>query len=121
MLSDPRHGDLASNPDALGPAHRLHEALFRPVLFAGAVPELVLVEAATVIALIVLVGLHLATLALAALYATVVHSTVVWVTAQDPQMPAIYLRSLGGKDYYAPHAAPFAAAPSVRPSIPPVH
>jgi type IV secretory pathway TrbD component len=112
------HVDLAAVEDPRTLAHVIHEALHRPVLFAGTTPELVLMEATTVIALILLVGLHLVTLALAALYATVVHATAVWVIAHDPQMPAVYLRSLASQDYYAPHASPFAVAPPVRPSIP---
>lgn len=96
----------------------MHEALYRPVLFAGSAPEFVIIEVATIFALVFLVGLHVVTLVLVVFYATVVHSTAVWVTSQDPQMAAIYLRSLAAKDFYAPHAAPFASTPAARPSIP---
>ena len=99
-------------------AHIVHEALYRPVLFAGAAPEFVIIEVATIFALVFLVGLHIATLVLVVFYATVVHAAAVWVTTQDSQMAAIYLRSLMAKDFYAPHAAPFASTPAVKPAIP---
>lgn len=105
-------------PPAATEAHPIHAALIRPVLFAGAMPELLILEVATVFALLFVVGLHLATVLLAAVYAFVIHALAVWITARDPQMLAIYLRSLTTKDFYVPHATVFAAAPSVHPAIP---
>jgi type IV secretory pathway TrbD component len=101
--------------------HVIHEALYRSVLFAGAAPEFVIVEVATIFGLVFLVGLHVGTLILALFYATAGHALAVWVTAQDPQMAAVYLRSLAGKDFYASHAVPLAAIPAARPAFPRIH
>lgn len=98
--------------------HRIHASLYRPITYAGATPELVITEAAIIIALVFVVGLHLTTLALAVFFATVVHSMAVWITARDPQMIPIYLRSLRFRDFYAPHASPHACGGRVFPAIP---
>lgn len=98
--------------------HPIHASLYRPITYAGATPELVITEAAIIIALIFVVGLHLTTLALAVFFATVVHSIAVWITARDPQMIPIYLRSLRFRDFYAPHASPHARGGRVLPAIP---
>jgi hypothetical protein len=45
-----------------------------------------------------------ATVGLALVYATVVHAVAVWVTATDPMMSRINLRSLSVQDCYAPTA-----------------
>src|SRR6476661_5894343 len=91
--------------------HPIHASLHRPVLFAGAEPPAVIVEVCTAFALVFGVGLHVATLLLAGFYLTVVHGLMVWVAKQDPQMSALYLRSLSGRDFYAPHAGIQASTP----------
>jgi type IV secretory pathway TrbD component len=103
------------------PSHVIHESLYRPVLFAGVAPGLAMLEVSTVFALVFLVGLHVFTFMLVALYIVVLHPLAVWVTARDPHMPAMYLRTLGMRDYYVPHAAPFTITPPSRPSIPTAH
>ena len=99
-------------------AHVIHPALYRPVLFAGAEPAVVVVEVTTAFALVFGVGLHVATVLLAVFYLTVVHALMVWVAKQDPQMTALYVRSLASRDFYPPHASVHAAPPPVHPSIP---
>ena len=99
-------------------AHVIHASLFRPVLFAGAEPPVVMLEMATGFALIFGIGLHWATVALAVFYVTVVHSLMVWVAKQDPQMTALYIRSLSGRDFYPPHSASIEATPRMSSSIP---
>lgn len=105
-----------------GPAtpsrHAIHASLCRPVLFLGAEPGVVIVEAAVVLALLFVVGVHVATVAVAVFYVTVVHGAVVRVTASDPQISAVYVRSLFARDYYPPHAQLRAGPPPVRPSLP---
>ena len=64
------------------------------------------------------VGLHVATILLAAFYLTVVHAVMVWVATQDPQMTVLYVRSLGRRDFYPPHASVHGAGLPVHPSIP---
>ena len=98
--------------------HVIHAALYRPVLFAGAEPAVVVLEATTAFALVFGVGLHVATVLLAVFYLTVVHAVLVWVAQQDPQMIGLYIRSLSARDFYPPHASVHAAPPPVHPSIP---
>ena len=98
--------------------HVVHSSLYRPVLFAGAEPAVVIVELSTAFALVFGVGLHAATVVLAVLYLTVVHGVMVWVAKQDAHMTALYVRSLSAGDYYAAHAEIDAANPVVRPSLP---
>src|SRR5919206_5388131 len=107
----------AACTSALEP-HPIHASLYRPVLFAGAEPAVVVLEVTTAFALVFGVGLHVATVLLAAFYLTAVHAVMVWVAAQDPHMTALYVRSLGGRDFYPPHGGIHGAPPSVRPSLP---
>ena len=96
----------------------IHGSLHRPVLFAGAEPAVVVLEAAAAFALVFGVGLHMATVLLAAFYLTVVHAVMVWVAKQDPQMTVLYVRSLGSRDFYFPHSGLHGASPVVHSSIP---
>jgi type IV secretory pathway TrbD component len=110
------------SPDRQGAieAHVVHPSLYRPVLFAGAEPAVVVMEVTTAFALVFGVGLHVATVLLAAFYLTVVHSLMVWVAKQDAHMIALYVRSLSARDFYPPHGSPHASSPPVHPSIPAV-
>jgi type IV secretory pathway TrbD component len=98
--------------------HVVHASLYRPVLFAGAEPAVVMLELTTSFALVFGIGLHVATVLLALFYLTVVHSVMVWVARQDSQMSMLYVRSLSGRDFYPPHGAIHGPPPPVRPSIP---
>jgi type IV secretory pathway TrbD component len=98
--------------------HAVHASLYRPVLFAGAEPPVVVLEVTTAFALVFGVGLHTATVLLAVFYLTVVHGVMVWVATQDPHMTMLYVRSLAARDYYPPRAGAWAPAPPCRPSIP---
>lgn len=99
-------------------AHVIHASLYRPVLFAGAEPAVVVLEMTTAFALVFGIGLHVATVLLAVFYVTVVHSVMVWVAKQDAHMTALYVRSLSARDFYAPHAGLPAPSPVAFPSIP---
>jgi type IV secretory pathway TrbD component len=99
-------------------AHVIHASLYRPVLLAGVEPSVAVLEGTTAFALVFGVGLHVATVLLAVFYLTVVHAVMVWVATQDPQMTVLYVRSLGRRDFYPPHASVHAAPPPVHPSIP---
>ena len=103
--------------DALD-VHVIHASLYRPVLFAGAEPAVVVLEVTTAFALVFGIGLHVATVLLAVFYLTVVHSLMVWVAKQDAHMTALYVRSLSSGDFYPPHASVRASPPPVHPSIP---
>jgi type IV secretory pathway TrbD component len=98
--------------------HVIHASLWRPILLAGAEPGFVIMEAAIVMGLLIVVGIHVVTVALAAVYATVVHAGAVWVTSQDPQISAVYLRSLVAQDYYPAVARVSARGSGIRMSMP---
>ena len=98
--------------------HVIHTSLIRPVLFAGAEPPVVIVESCVVFALLFIVGVHLLTIAIAAFWFTAVHSAMVWVAKSEPQMTALYVRSLSGRDFYLPHAPARATTPAPRSAIP---
>ncbi len=99
-------------------SHVIHPSLYRPVLLAGAEPGFVIFEVSVIFALIFLVGLHLVTVVLALFYGTVFHSLVVWLSSQDAQISALYLRSLGYRDYYPATSSVHARSLAVRPSVP---
>jgi type IV secretory pathway TrbD component len=101
-------------------AHVIHPALYRPVLFAGAEPAVVVLEVTTAFALVFGIGLHVATVLLALFYVTVVHGVMMWVAKLDPLMTTLYVRSLAARDFYASHARPWAGPARVQPAIPEV-
>jgi type IV secretory pathway TrbD component len=108
----------SSNEGAAVVTHLMHASLYRPVLIAGAEPAVVVLEMSTAFALVFGVGLHVATVLLAVFYLTVVHSVMVWIAKQDPHMTALYVRSLGARDFYPAHSAALKVGPHVAPSIP---
>jgi type IV secretory pathway TrbD component len=111
----------SAGPDSIGGEgvlHVVHPSLWRPILFGGADPGIVIAEVATVLALLFVVGLHVATVALALAYSTIVHAAAVWVTAKDAAIASIYLRSLSPRDVCAPIARTSAAPAFVRPAVP---
>lgn len=108
-------GDGQVDPYAI-----VHPSLHRPVLFAGVEPAVAILEVTVAFALVFGIGIHLATIALAAVWLTVVHGLMVWVAKQDPQMIALYVRSLRARDFYAPTGGVHEPALPAQPSIPPV-
>ena len=98
--------------------HRIHQSLIRTPLLCGVDKGFFLLEFSLVGSLVFLLGFHLTTLALCAFWIAVVHPLMAWVTAKDPMFVPLYVRSLMGKDYYAPHARHSGRTPGVKPSIP---
>lgn len=98
--------------------HRIHQSLIRTPLICGVDKGFFLLELSLVGSLIFLLGFRLTTLALAAFWIAVVHPIMAWITAQDPMLVPLYVRSLMGKDYYAPHARHHGRGLGVKPSIP---
>jgi type IV secretory pathway TrbD component len=98
--------------------HVIHASLYRPVLFAGAEPGVVILEIATSFALVFGVGIHVATLALAAFYLTALHSLMVSIAKDEPHMIALYARSLASHDFYFAHVRIHASPVAPKPSIP---
>ena len=98
--------------------HVIHASLYRPVLFAGAEPGVVILEIATAFALVFGIGIHIATVALAVFYLTALHSLMVSIAKDEPHMIALYARSLAGHDFYSPHIGIHASPLIPKPSIP---
>lgn len=98
--------------------HVIHASLYRPILFAGAEPGVVILEIATSFALVFGIGIHVTTVALAAFYLTALHSLMVSVAKNEPQMIALYVRSLTSHDFYFAHAGIYASPVVPKPSIP---
>jgi type IV secretory pathway TrbD component len=108
-----------SSSTALEP-HVIHPSLYRPVLFAGAEPGVVILEIATSFALVFGVGIHVATIALAAFYLTALHSLMISIAKEEPQMIALYVRSLASHDFYFAHTGILASPVIPKASIPSV-
>lgn len=106
--------------DVRATEHPLHVSLVRPILYFGVERPVIAFEATLVAGLVFSVGPHLATLLIAAIVVLVLHPTMVWLTARDPQITEVYLRSRAYADYYAPHAslASRRAPARVRASVP---
>jgi type IV secretory pathway TrbD component len=106
--------------DTRASVHVLHVSLVRPVLYFGVERLVIAFEATLIAGLIFSVGPHLLTVLVAAIVMLVLHPTMAWLTARDPQITEIYLRSRAYADYYAPHAAVASRRrmPHVRASVP---
>lgn len=100
--------------------HALHVSLVRPVLYFGVERPVIAFEGTLVAGLLFSVGPHFVTLLVAAVVVLVIHPTMAWLTARDPQITEVYLRSRAYADYYAPHALASSrrGPPRVRASIP---
>ncbi|HVT58559.1 MAG TPA: VirB3 family type IV secretion system protein [Thermoanaerobaculia bacterium] len=101
---------LAKNP--------IHAALYRPVLYGGVAPQLLLFEASAVFLLLFEAGLHLLTVGLCLFYCLVFHPLAVWLCAKDPLVADLYVRSLRGRDFYCATPALGARCLRVDPALP---
>jgi type IV secretory pathway TrbD component len=97
---------------------RIHPSLIKPVLFGGAERGVAVVSVAAAIGVPLFVGVHVLTVTIALAFAFPIHVLGVWLASRDPQMIAVYLRSLSARDHYVPWTARQARPTSVRPSIP---
>jgi type IV secretory pathway TrbD component len=95
-------------------------SLVRPVLYFGVERPVIAFEGTLVAGLLFSVGPHLVTLLVAAVVVLVIHPTMAWLTARDPQVTEVFLRSRAYADYYAPHASVASRhrPPRVRASVP---
>jgi type IV secretory pathway TrbD component len=82
--------------------HALHAALYRPVLLGGVAPAFLFVEACAVFLLLFEAGLHGTTILLAVLDCAVLHPLARWLSARDPQIVELAVRSLTAGDFYSP-------------------
>ena len=78
---------------------------------------MIALEATIAIGLVATVGPRLVTLLAVGLIVGVVHPVMAWLTSKDPLSTAIYVRSLGWRDYYAPHGG-VSARGRVKPTLP---
>jgi len=100
------------------PEHAIHPSLWRPLLFAGVDQGFLVVEVCIALALVVVGGIHLWTVGLAVFYLTAFHSLIAWLTAKDPEISAVYLRSLRIARHYPATATLRGARLPVRPAVP---
>jgi type IV secretory pathway TrbD component len=99
-------------------AHPIHPALHRPVLVGGVDRGLVIVEVTLVTALVVMGGLDWRTLSAAALLVGALHPALAWASRADAAIGEVYVRSLGGQDFYPPVGSWRARPARVRPAVP---
>ena len=104
--------------ETLSERHRVHRSLVRTPLYAGVEKGFLLFEVSVVGFLFFVIGIHALAFAVALVWVLAVHPAMAWVCAKDPLLPALYVRSLSGKDYYAPHARLRRPPLRPKPSIP---
>lgn len=98
--------------------HPIHASLYKPVLFLGVEQSVAILEATLVFALLVGVGLHLLTVILAISIITVIHPVMVKLTAKDPDVSRVYVRSVMSQDYYPAKSSGAARLLPVKAAIP---
>lgn len=96
----------------------IHQSLIRPVLFGGAERGVSVLSVAAAIGIPMFAGLHVLTVAIALVFALPVHALGVWLARRDPQMIAVYLRSLSASDHYVPWGGRRLRSTAVHPCIP---
>lgn len=97
---------------------RVYQSLVRTPLYAGVDKGFLLFEVCTAGFIFFVIGISLPTLLLALVWMAVIHPVMVWINAKDPLLVVLYVRSLSGRDFYAPHAHRSQRTCSARPSIP---
>lgn len=96
----------------------IHPSLIRPVLFGGAERGVAVLAFSAAIGIPLYAGLHVLTVVIALIFAFPIQGLGVWMARRDPQMVAIYLRSLSGRDHYLPWGTGRPRTVAVHPSIP---
>ena len=99
-------------------AHAVRQSLVRPMLYLGVERTVIAIEATLCLALVCGAGPHLPTLAICAFVILALHPTMAWLTAKDPLMVEIYMRSRAYRDFYVPHATVQRPGRKARASIP---
>ena len=97
---------------------KVHQSLIRPPLYMGVDRGILFLEVTSVGSLFFVAGLNLVTLGLSLIWVLLLHPIAAWIYSRDPQLPALYIRSLAAKDFYAPHARLTSKVPAPKPSIP---
>ena len=109
---------MRETPSEQPERHRVHQSLIRTPLYAGVEKGFLLFEVSAVGFLFFVIGIHALTLAVALVWVLLVHPTMAWICTKDPLLPALYVRSLSGKDFYAPHASVRGTSSKAKPAIP---
>jgi type IV secretory pathway TrbD component len=98
--------------------HALHPALYRPVLIGGVAAPFLFLEGCAVFLLLFEAGLHVATLLAAAFYCVLFHPLARRLSARDPQILELAVRSFGSADFYAAQPHIRARMPRLDPPLP---
>ncbi|MGH7576221.1 MAG: VirB3 family type IV secretion system protein [Longimicrobiales bacterium] len=101
-----------------GTKRTIHQSLIRPVLFGGAERGVSVLSVSAAIGIPMFAGLHVLTVGIALVFALPLHALGVWLARRDPQMIAVYLRSLSASDHYVPWGGRCPRSTVVHPSIP---
>jgi type IV secretory pathway TrbD component len=101
-------------------AHRIHPALWRPILIGGVDRGFLILEVTLATALIVMGGLAWATLGMATVLVGVLHPLIAWTTRVDSEIGVVYVRSLSGQDHYPPVGRLGAKPATVHAALPPL-
>lgn len=96
----------------------IHQSLVRPVLFGGSERGVSVLSVSAAIGIPMFAGLHVLTVAIALAFAFPIHGLGVWLAKRDPQMVAVYLRSLSAGDHYVPWGRRRPGSAAVHPCIP---
>ncbi len=96
----------------------IHPSLVRPVLFGGAEQGMTVLTVIAAVGIPLYGGFHVITITVALLLAFPLHALGVGLAKKDPQMVALYVRSLTARDFYLPFGARKTLSSVVRPSIP---
>jgi type IV secretory pathway TrbD component len=97
---------------------KIHASLIRPVLFGGVERGVAVVLFAAGIGIPLFVGFHVLTLTIAFVFAVPMHALGVWMARRDPQMIAVYVRSISARDHYVPWGSRRVQAAAVHACIP---
>ena len=100
-------------------AHAVRQSLVRPMLFLGVERTVIALEATICLALVCGAGPRVPTFAMCAFVVLALHPTMAWLTAKDPQLVEIYLRSRAYRDFYTSHASVRRPGRKPHPSVPP--
>ena len=110
----------AEAPHTVAPTvHAVRQSLVRPMFYLGVERTVIALEATLCLALLCGAGPRLPTFAICAFVVLILHPTMAWLTAKDPIVTEVYLRSRRYKDFCTPHPPAWRAGRSVPPSVPP--
>jgi type IV secretory pathway TrbD component len=87
-------------------------------LFGGVERGVAVLSFSAAIGIPLFAGLHVLTLCIAFVFAVPLHALGVWMARRDPQMIAVYLRSISARDHYVPWGSRRVAAAPVHACIP---